>query len=95
MVMDKKQKDSIEHLMYHMQKNNYKEMCDKIKVVILDKFIEIAKPQGGLTTSELQLIRDGIDKLRKKDKEVETQAIVAVIDNLISRGDDEINKQLG
>jgi hypothetical protein len=90
--MQKEQKDSIEHLMYHIQNNHYKEMCDQIKIKILDKFIEISRPKGYVTTAELTLIREGIDKLRSKDKEAETQAIVSVIDNLISRGDEQDGK---
>lgn len=87
-MMDSKQKESIDHLMYHMMKNNYKELCDKLKVQILEKLMEIAKHRGGITFTELQLIKTGIDGLRKKEREVETQAIVSVIDNLISRGDE-------
>jgi hypothetical protein len=90
--MKQEQKDSIEHLMFHIQKNNYKEMCDKIKVAILDKFIELAKTRGYLSIEELKLIRMGIDDARSKDKEAETQAIVSVIDNLIARGDDNLPK---
>lgn len=101
--MKKEQKDSINHLMYHMQMNNYKEMCDKIKVAILDKLIEISlsKSKGNeyITFYELEAIKRGVDDLRAKDREAETQAIVSVIDNLISRGDSYIdksdNKELG
>lgn len=89
--MDKEQKESIAHLMFHIQKNNYKEMCDQIKVSMLDKFIELAKSHGGyLTHTDLENIRNGIEELRTKDKEAETKAIVAVIDNIIARGDNHI-----
>ena len=91
--VDKEQKESIAHLMFHIQKNNYKEMCDQIKIVMLDKFIELAKNHGGfLNWKDFQNIRNGLDDLRTKDKEAETKAIVAVIDNLIARGDDYISK---
>lgn len=93
--MKKEQKDNIENLMYHMIKNNYKEICDKIKVLILEKLIEISlkKPKGKeyITFYELEAIKRGIDDLRVKDREAETNAIVTVIDNLISRGDNYIN----
>jgi hypothetical protein len=94
----KEQKDNIESLMYHMVKNNYKEICDKIKVAILEKLIEISltKPKGKecITFYELEAIKSGIDELRTKDREAETKAIVSVIDNLISRGDNNINNQV-
>lgn len=91
--MKEEQRNSIEHLMYHIQQNNYKEMCDKIKIAILDKFILLADAHGGfLTAKDLRKIRSGIEELRQKDKEAETQAIVSVIDNLISRGDSNISK---
>lgn len=88
--LEQEQKDSIEHLMYYMENNHYKEMCDKIKVAILDSFIGLClKKEKGvqyLTVFELSLIKKGIEDLRAKEKEAETQAIVDVIDNLISRG---------
>jgi hypothetical protein len=91
----KEQKDNIENLMYHMVKNNYKEICDKIKVLILEKLIELSlkKPEGKeyITFYELEAIKRGIDDLRIKDREAETNAIATVIDNLISRGDNYIN----
>lgn len=94
--MKKEQKDTIENLMFHMVKNNYKEMCDKIKVLILEKLIEVAltKPKGKeyITIYELEAIKMGIDDLRLKDREAETNAIATVIDNLISRGDNYIDK---
>ena len=91
--MEKEQKESIANLMFHMVQTNYKEMCDKIKVAILDKFIELAENSGGyLTHTDLKNIRNGIEDLRTKDKEVETKAIVMVIDHLIARGDNRISK---
>lgn len=93
--MKKEQKDNIENLMYHMVKNNYKDICDKIKVLILEKLIELSlkKPKGKeyITFYELEAIKRGIDDLRVKDREAETNAIATVIDNLISRGDNYIN----
>lgn len=92
--MDKEQKESIENLMYHMLTENYKELCDKIKVAILDKLMELSltKPKGQecLTFFELEAIKRGIDELRVKEKEAQTRAIVEVIDNLIARGDNRI-----
>jgi len=94
--MDKEQKQSIEKLMYHQLTENYKEVCDRIKVAILDKLIEISltKPKGHeyITFFELEAIKRGIDELRTKEQEAQTKAIVSVIDNLISRGDKAINK---
>lgn len=78
-----------------MVKNNYKDICDKIKVLILEKLIELSlkKPKGKeyITFYELEAIKRGIDNLRVKDREAETNAIATVIDNLISRGDNYIN----
>jgi hypothetical protein len=95
-MMDKEQKKSIEDLMYHNIKHNYKDLCDTIKVKILDKLIEIAakKPEGRecITLIELEYIKRGIEELRKKEKDVEIHAIVSVIENLISRGDNELDK---
>lgn len=96
--MKKEQKDNIENLMYHMVKNNYKEICDKIKVLILEKLIEFSlkKPKGKeyITFYELEAIKRGIDDLRVKDREAETNAIATVIDNLISRGDNYISSPI-
>ena len=55
--------------------------------------IELAKNNNGyLSIHDLQTIREGIEELRTKDKEVEMKAIVLAIDNLISRGDNNLTK---
>jgi len=92
--MNKEQKESIEDLMYHMLKENYKELCDKLKSAILEKLIDISltKPKGKevITFLELEYIKRGIDELRTKEREIQTKAIVEVIDHLLSRGDNKI-----
>jgi hypothetical protein len=95
--MDKEQKESIEGLMYHMLNENYKELCDKIKVAILDKLIDVSltKPKGKecITFFELEAIKRGIDELRTKEKEIQTKAIVEVIDHLLSRGNNKVGEK--
>jgi hypothetical protein len=86
--MEETQKESIEGLMYHMLQSNYKELCDRLKVELLDILIKHChlNKMDGWTVKDLESLREGINKLRVKDKELETTAIVEVIDNLIKRG---------
>lgn len=83
-------------LLMHMLEENYKDLCDKLKVSILDSLIELsdkARPEtpGLLTKWDLILIKDGINELRSKEKEAELEAVASVIQHLVERG----NKELG
>ena len=87
--------------MAHMLNSHYKELCDKIKVEILNSLIKLTEKRKAtdgkqlpiLTKYDLILIRDGIEELRTKEREIETNAIAQVITHLIERGNKEISEQ--
>lgn len=89
-----KTKKEMNDLMQYMLHKNYKELCDQIKIQILEKLIELSlkKPQGSecITFFELEAIKQGVDELRSKEKAKELKSLASVIDNLVSRGNGKV-----
>lgn len=81
-------------LLNHMLNERMKDLCDKIKVQVLDSLIKLSEEKNNdlpvLTKYDLLLIRDGINELRNKEKEKELKVLASVIDDLVSRGNDEL-----
>jgi len=76
-------------LMEHIYKEKYKNLCDLIKVKVLDRLIELINEKKGKAISKQQLIfiRKGIDNLRKKETQEEKKIILKIIRNIINRGE--------
>jgi hypothetical protein len=85
-------------LLDYMITNKYKVVIDACKIQILDALIKLADQRiladgskvPALTKYDLFLIRDGIDKLREKEKKAEAKALATVITNLAKRGNSEV-----
>ncbi len=75
-------------ILQHMVEKNAKALVDDMKVRILNKLIELSetKEHGEVVLKEeLEIIRDGVEEARSKEKDKEIKAIVGVIDNLVGR----------
>lgn len=90
-------------LLQYMIQKNAKELADSMKVKILDRLIELSetKNHGEMVLKvELEIIREGVEKARNKEKDKEIKALTSVIDNLIGRFgkekdfDDKVEKKL-
>ena len=85
--METKMKDTNELLSYMLHKRT-KNLSDKMKVIILDKLIELSEARNGmLFKEELQVIRAGVEAERNKEKEKDLKSITSVVENLIGRFD--------
>lgn len=82
-------KDTNEILRYMIEKKT-KALSDKLKVMILDKLIDVSeKKNGAILKEELIFIKKGVEKARSKEKEKELNAIADVLNNLVGRFADE------
>ena len=78
-------------------KEQYKELCDKIKMQVLTKLEEytVMKSQDRdkmfITFDELAYMRMELDKVRSKEHEREMRAIGGVISMILDRTDDASN----
>ena len=88
-LMDKKEREERRLKNWaDMLHENTKTLSDKIKVMILDKLIEVAEAHGGaIQQKDLELIRVGVEEARKKDKEKQMKAIGDVLEHMMKAFD--------
>ena len=83
----------IDELLKIAIKEQYKELCDKIKMQILTKLEECAimksedRDKQFITFNELAYMRMELDKLRSKEHEREMRAIGGVVSMILDRTD--------
>jgi len=74
-------------------KEQYKELCDTIKMQLLRKLEEFAvtkdKDKQHITFYELAYMRTELDKVRSKEHEKEMRVIGGVISMIIDRTEDD------
>lgn len=81
-------------------KEQYKELCDKIKMQVLEKLEDFAVMKSNdrskmfITFDELAYMRMELDKVRSKEHEREMRAISGVISMILDRTDDASNSNL-
>ena len=87
----------IDELMKIAIKEQYKELCDKIKIEMLNilEGLIVMKPKEKryITFNELEYIRQKLDEVRSKEHEKEMRAIGGVISMILNRTDDELINQ--
>ena len=75
-------------------KEQYKELCDKIKMQIIEKLEEYAVMKSNdrnkqfITFTELEIMRQELDKVRGKEHEREMRAIGGVVSMILDRTDE-------
>jgi len=74
-------------MMKHNLEENYKALCDKIKVMLLDMLITQGKELKikGWTLNDLEVIKLGVQEQIEEKKNKEIEQIANVINDLIGR----------
>ena len=89
----------IDELLKIAIKEQYKELCDKIKMQVITKLEEYAvmksqdRDKMFITFDELAYMRMELDKVRSKEHEREMRAIGGVISMILDRTDDKAEAQ--
>ena len=88
----------IDELLRIAIKEQYKELCDKIKSQVLEKLEEYAimkskdKDKMLITFGEIAYMRMKLDEARSKEHEAEMRAIGGVISAILDRADKDKKK---
>lgn len=84
----------IDELLRIAIKEQYKELCDKIKMQILEKLEEVTvmkeKDKQYITFYELAYMRQQLNKIRSKEHEREMRAIGGVISMILDRTEEPL-----
>lgn len=79
----------IDKLMRTQIQDNYKELCDKIKLQFLDILINYTKKTDTKTIQlvELEFMKDSLNAYRNKEKDQQINEIADTINDLLNRYD--------
>ncbi len=83
------QQIDIDKLMRIQIQDNYKELCDKIKLQFLDILINYTKKTDTKTIHlvELEFMKDSLNAYRNKEKDQQINEIANTINDLLNRYD--------
>lgn len=88
----------VDELLKIAMKGQYKELCDKIKIMVLDQLLKYAamkkEDERYITIDELMYMHQRIDEVRSEEHEREMRVIGGVIRMLLDRTDiKEMNRE--